>query len=77
MIRFFNNNNNSNNNKLIKNNDNDVIIHEELDDLNLPDFKYITKTILLQNSIHIDQRISQMRICSCSDKYVSLIIKFN
>lgn len=38
------------------------------DDAILPDFKYITKNILLQNSIQIDQRISQMRVCSCSDK---------
>lgn len=38
------------------------------DDVILPDFKYITKNILLQNSIQIDQRISQMRVCSCSDK---------
>lgn len=34
----------------------------------IPDFKYITKTILLQNSIQIDRRVSQMRICSCLDK---------
>lgn len=34
----------------------------------IPDFKYITKTILLQNSIQIDRRVSQMRICSCADK---------
>lgn len=34
----------------------------------IPDFKYITKTILLQNSIQIDRRVSQMRICSCFDK---------
>lgn len=38
------------------------------DETILPDFKYITKNILLQNSIQIDQRISQMRVCSCSDK---------
>lgn len=37
-------------------------------DPQLPDFKYITKTILLQNSIQIDRRVSQMRICSCTDK---------
>lgn len=42
------------------------------DEVILPDFKYITKNILLQNSIQIDQRISQMRICACSDKYVNL-----
>lgn len=34
----------------------------------VPDFKYITKTILLQNSIQIDRRVSQMRICACLDK---------
>jgi hypothetical protein len=38
------------------------------DDTILPDFKYITKNILLQNTIQIDQRIAQMRVCSCSDK---------
>ena len=38
------------------------------DEIILPDFKYITKNILLQNLIQVDQRISQMRICSCSDK---------
>lgn len=37
-------------------------------DQQIPDFKYITKTILLQNSIQIDRRVSQMRICSCADK---------
>ena len=38
------------------------------DDIILTDFKYITKNIVLQNSVQIDQRISQMRVCSCSDK---------
>lgn len=32
-----------------------------------PDFKYITRSILMQDTVQIDQRISQMRICSCSD----------
>ncbi|CAG9805422.1 unnamed protein product [Chironomus riparius] len=41
------------------------------DETILPDFKYITKNILLQNSIQIDQRISQMRICACSDNCIS------
>lgn len=35
---------------------------------NLPDFKYITKAIIQQSGIQIDRRISQMRICSCSDR---------
>lgn len=35
------------------------------------DFKYITKSILLQNTIQIDTRISQMRVCSCSDSCIS------
>lgn len=43
-------------------------IEDDIDAHILPDFKYITKSILLQNSIQIDRRISQMRICSCSDK---------
>lgn len=43
--------------------------HSDSDnDQSIPDFKYITKTILLQNSIQIDRRVSQMRICSCLDK---------
>lgn len=42
----------------------------EFNDQIIPDFKYITKTILYQNDTHIDRRISQMRICSCLDKYV-------
>lgn len=50
---------------------------EESDQIDLPDFKYITKTILLQNALQIDQRVSQMRICSCSDEYVQLFnVKF-
>lgn len=42
----------------------------------IPDFKYITKTILLQNSIQIDRRVSQMRICSCVDKWVTVLMSF-
>lgn len=38
------------------------------DQIDLPDFKYITKAILLQNNLQIDHRVSQMRICSCSDE---------
>ncbi|XP_055910325.1 histone-lysine N-methyltransferase EHMT2 isoform X2 [Eupeodes corollae] len=40
---------------------------DESDDIMFPDFKYITKNIIQQNSIQIDQRVSQMRICSCRD----------
>lgn len=40
----------------------------DFNDQIIPDFKYITKTILFQNETHIDRRISQMRICSCLDK---------
>lgn len=40
----------------------------EFNDQIIPDFKYITKTILFQNSTQIDRRVSQMRICSCLDK---------
>lgn len=44
-------------------------ISNEVDDETiLPDFKYITKSILLQNSVQIDYRVSQMRICSCNDR---------
>lgn len=42
--------------------------NEQIDEPSFPDFKYITKTILQQNAIQIDLRISQMRICNCSDK---------
>lgn len=34
----------------------------------LPNFKYVTQAIIVRNSIHIDRRISQMRICACPDK---------
>lgn len=40
----------------------------EFNDQIIPDFKYITKTILFQNATQIDRRVSQMRICSCLDK---------
>lgn len=36
----------------------------------VPNFKYVTQAIIVQNSIQIDRRISQMRICTCSDKYL-------
>lgn len=48
-------------------NENNVTPVEESDQLMLPDFRYITDTIILQNSVQIDQRISQMRICTCAD----------
>lgn len=48
-------------------NENNITPVEESDQLMLPDFRYITDTIILQNSVQIDQRISQMRICTCSD----------
>ncbi|KAI8116791.1 Histone-lysine N-methyltransferase EHMT2 [Lucilia cuprina] len=48
-------------------NENNVMPVEESDQLMLPDFRYITDTIILQNSVQIDQRVSQMRICNCSD----------
>lgn len=41
---------------------------ENENDEMIPDFKYITKSILLQNSIQIDHRVFQMRICSCLDE---------
>lgn len=40
----------------------------EFNDQIIPDFKYITSTILFQNATQIDRRVSQMRICSCLDK---------
>lgn len=36
--------------------------------MSLPNFKYITRAIIIQNNIQIDRRISQMRICACPDK---------
>ena len=43
---------------------------DESDELMWPDFRYVTKNIIWQNSIQIDNRVSQMRICSCRDGYV-------
>ncbi|XP_017871984.1 PREDICTED: LOW QUALITY PROTEIN: serine-rich adhesin for platelets [Drosophila arizonae] len=40
---------------------------DEADALMWPDFKYIVNCIILQNSVQIDRRVSQMRICSCLD----------
>lgn len=40
---------------------------DEADALMWPDFKYIVDCIILQNSVQIDRRVSQMRICSCLD----------
>lgn len=37
----------------------------------MSDFKYITKNIILQNAVQIDMRISQMRVCSCSDSCIT------
>lgn len=39
-----------------------------MDDNEIPHFIYITSSIILQNNIQIDRRISQMRVCSCIDK---------
>ena len=36
--------------------------------ITLPSFKYISQAVIVQNSIQIDRRISQMRICACPDK---------
>lgn len=33
-----------------------------------PSFKYVTQAVIYQNGIHVDRRISQMRICNCPDK---------
>ncbi|XP_017852088.1 histone-lysine N-methyltransferase EHMT2 [Drosophila busckii] len=49
---------------------NELIMSEhedEADALMWPDFKYITTCIIQQNSVQIDRRVSQMRICSCLD----------
>lgn len=48
----------------LKSNNESSSVDEKL----LPDFKYITKNIIFSSVTHIDQRISQMRICSCADK---------
>ncbi|KAG4069648.1 hypothetical protein HA402_014671 [Bradysia odoriphaga] len=43
----------------------------EMDHHMLPDFKYITRSIILNNFVQIDRRIAQMRICCCSDNCIS------
>ena len=48
-------------------NENNIAPVEESDQLMTPDFRYITDTIILQNNIQIDRRVSQMRICTCLD----------
>uniref|UniRef100_A0A1I8NR74 Histone-lysine N-methyltransferase n=1 Tax=Stomoxys calcitrans TaxID=35570 RepID=A0A1I8NR74_STOCA len=48
-------------------NENNVLPVEESDQIMLPDFRYVTETIILQNSVQIDRRVSQMRICTCLD----------
>ncbi|XP_075159350.1 histone-lysine N-methyltransferase G9a [Haematobia irritans] len=48
-------------------NENTVMPVEESDQIMLPDFRYVTDTIILQNSVQIDRRVSQMRICTCLD----------
>ncbi|EDX16735.1 GD16494 [Drosophila simulans] len=40
---------------------------DEADSLMWPDFRYVTQCIIQQNSVQIDRRVSQMRICSCLD----------
>ncbi|XP_037727855.1 histone-lysine N-methyltransferase EHMT2 isoform X2 [Drosophila subpulchrella] len=40
---------------------------DEADSLMWPDFRYVTQCIIQQNSVQIDRRVSQMRICSCPD----------
>ncbi|EDV32729.2 uncharacterized protein Dana_GF21998 [Drosophila ananassae] len=40
---------------------------DEADSLLWPDFRYVTQCIIQQNSVQIDRRVSQMRICSCPD----------
>ncbi|XP_063703297.1 histone-lysine N-methyltransferase EHMT2 [Culicoides brevitarsis] len=37
----------------------------------MSDFKYITKNIIIQSAVQIDTRISQMRVCSCSDSCIN------
>ncbi|EDW82692.2 uncharacterized protein Dwil_GK24998 [Drosophila willistoni] len=50
---------------------------DEADTLMWPDFKYITNCIILQNSVQIDRRVSQMRICSCLDSCSSDLCQCN
>ncbi|KAH8420433.1 hypothetical protein KR009_010304 [Drosophila setifemur] len=40
---------------------------DEADSLLWPDFRYVKQCIIQQNSVQIDRRVSQMRICSCPD----------
>ncbi|XP_017048163.2 LOW QUALITY PROTEIN: histone-lysine N-methyltransferase EHMT2 [Drosophila ficusphila] len=40
---------------------------DEADSLMWPHFRYVTQCIIQQNSVQIDRRVSQMRICSCPD----------
>uniref|UniRef100_A0A1A9X5N0 Histone-lysine N-methyltransferase n=1 Tax=Glossina brevipalpis TaxID=37001 RepID=A0A1A9X5N0_9MUSC len=46
---------------------NEGVSADESDQIMWPDFRYITDTIILQNSVQIDKRVSQMRICTCMD----------
>lgn len=39
-----------------------------LDKPEVPAFHYITKSVLQQTSIQIERRISQLRICLCTDE---------
>lgn len=50
---------------------------DEADALMWPDFKYIVNCIILQNSVQIDRRVSQMRICSCLDSCSSDLCQCN
>lgn len=50
---------------------------DEADALMWPDFKYISSCIILQNSVQIDRRVSQMRICSCQDSCSSDLCQCN
>lgn len=45
----------------------DLSTTDESDQIMWPDFRYIVNNIIQQNSIQIDRRISQMRICTCLD----------
>lgn len=48
-------------------NDNSLMPIDEADQIMAPDFRYITDTIILQNTVQIDKRVSRMRICACRD----------
>lgn len=45
----------------------DINTTDESDQIMWPDFRYIVNNIIQQNSLQIDRRISQMRICTCLD----------